>query len=701
MRICAYSLLICLIILSSITAGHTVTVAADEGSNPTLEEAQVISMINGTSAYDYCLELERIALDHNYGYSFRSSGSQGATESAEWIAQQFENMGLETTMEPFEFTTWNVLSPPSLRLYVDGNASSNEDQVEVQSFQPEHYCWPTSEGGVEAPLVTLPMPDIPNRAAIMGARYDPLGWNAVNITGKILFIGREIRWTSNLMLVFYSKIKAQPPAAVILTWWYSWMSWVPPMFGSTGGRPASSYGAYFWNQHIPVGWVDYEDGQMIRSTLTNNTSVRAQVYVNAWIGQSAHYNVVAKLPGSTDPEKMVMMTAHYDSVVTAGFCDNGAGTAGILELARVFSDATRQGIYKPRNTLLFVAFAGEELGLVGSINYLKKHAAEMKNVIAVINIDCIGSDLLQITETVDDDNGVNLQDIAIAAAQDLGVKVDVISPEEGASDQETFRSPKAANEGYKLFWTSDSGISNLTRVKSSIIISSYPIFYSDLWDNGTAGWIHTSYDNSTSTSTLNWVEIDDLQAQLRVTGLVVIRVLSTNANSLLSSLYAGTAVTVAVAALIIYIKRKKVTMLARKLRHEILISFGVKELVFVVILTTIFLLLSFTFSMRIGRGEVDIYGFPSIVSYRFYGKPFEMIAIADASIAQSGAFESLQQNSTPDFAGTFSILWGGLLGNLVVFGLLALISVYVVIRLVRLAEYRSLSSRENAVETEG
>jgi len=44
-----------------------------------------------------------------------------------------------------------------------------------------------------------------------------------------------------------------------------------------------------------------------------------------------------------------------------------------------------------------------------------------------------------------------------------------------------------------------------------------------LWSRGTAGWIHTAYDNSTSTETLNWVETEDLENHIKVALLTLIR----------------------------------------------------------------------------------------------------------------------------------------------------------------------------------
>jgi hypothetical protein len=703
MRKPLFSFILCFLLLAAIVSSNVLDWAAAKNPNLTSEETQMMNEINGTNAYNYDLELEIMGFNHSLsGYSFRSSGSAGANESARWIQEQYESFGLETHAESFEFTTWDVMTKPVFKVDLDGNSNTTNDQLVINSFQPEHYSWPTPEGGVYAQLIALPMPEVASQRNIGEARYDAAAWLALNTTGKILLVGREIRANSRLALAFRTKLQAEPPAAMIFTWWYGWMSWMPPMFGSVGGRPVSDWGAYQWDLHLPVGWITYQDGQWVRDALTNNTSISAQVIVNASIGQGPHYNVVGKLQGSTDPEKMVIISAHYDSIVGAGFCDNGAGTSGVLELARVFSEANRTSEYRPPYTLVFVAFAGEELGLVGSINYLRQHGNEMKDVVAVINLDCIGSQSLQITETTTDGNGINLQEIVMKAGQDLNVKVEYTEP--GGSDQETFRLPLVANEEYKYIWGLDAGISNETRVKSSIMISSIPLFYSDKWTNlGAPGWIHTSYDNSTSTYTLDWVGADRLQAHIQVAGLSVIRVLSAATNPLLMEVYIGVAVTAVVAAILIYVERVKVHVLLKKVRNEILANFGTKELVVIIFVTGVCIFLSFAFFMRVGKDETVIFGVPTIATYSYYGKPFEMIAVM---VSSRGGGEGVnweqeaQMFGQPQHAGTANVLLPGLIMNAAVFAMLAFMTVYVIVKLRYLWEYSHSSDLKHELESD-
>jgi len=473
-------------------------------------EQQIVGLVNGSRAYNYDLELENIALSH---YAFRSGGSLGANETANWIKEQFESFGIETSLEPFEFTTWDLLSKPSLIIDDDGNQGTTSDQTTIASFQCEHYSWPTPTNGVFAELVILPLPSAANHSEIGKNPIDMTAWDAINTTGKIVLIGKEVRWSSNWFQRFLNKIWEQPPVAVVYTWWYDWMSFTPPQFGSAGGRG-------YWGFELPAGFVNYEDGLWIRNR-ENAMNVSAHVTVRSVISTGTTYNVVGKITGYENPEKLVIISSHYDTVMCGGFCDNGAGTAGVIELANVFADAVAKGLYKPSYTLLFVAFTSEELWLVGSINYVKQHKSEMSNIIAVINLDCIGSDELYVTET-NPVNGFDLDQTILNAAQDLGIPATLEEP--GASDHETFRVPAWANDIYYDYWGLDANISDATPVESSAMLDSYPLLYSDKWSMGTPGWIHTSYDNSTSTETLDWVEVGDLENHIQVAALTIRRV---------------------------------------------------------------------------------------------------------------------------------------------------------------------------------
>jgi carboxypeptidase Q len=93
---------------------------------------------------------------------------------------------------------------------------------------------------------------------------------------------------------------------------------------------------------------------------------------------------VGEIVGREHPEQIMVVGAHLDSWdLSEGATDNGVGSASVLAAA----DAIVKSGQRPRRTIRFVLFTGEEQGLLGSIAYAKAHAAEMKNHIAAIILD--------------------------------------------------------------------------------------------------------------------------------------------------------------------------------------------------------------------------------------------------------------------------------------------------------------------------
>ena len=118
-------------------------------------------------------------------------------------------------------------------------------------------------------------------------------------------------------------------------------------------------------------------------------------------GRSTLRNVIGVLPGSKAEWKgqSALLTAHYDHLglgwpdvhkgdegkLHPGADDNASGVAVLLELAKALASGE-----KPQRTIVFVAFAGEEAGLLGSKHYVEHPAFPLDKTIGVINLDTVG-----------------------------------------------------------------------------------------------------------------------------------------------------------------------------------------------------------------------------------------------------------------------------------------------------------------------
>ncbi len=111
-----------------------------------------------------------------------------------------------------------------------------------------------------------------------------------------------------------------------------------------------------------------------------------------WDG-GTHYNIKVVKPGLSEPDKIVVIGAHYDAITLVdpgpmvyapGSDDNGSGTALVMEVARVLADVPL------RKTVVFIPFSAEEVGLVGSEAAAEAFAAEEAALEVMFNYDMVG-----------------------------------------------------------------------------------------------------------------------------------------------------------------------------------------------------------------------------------------------------------------------------------------------------------------------
>jgi hypothetical protein len=93
------------------------------------------------------------------------------------------------------------------------------------------------------------------------------------------------------------------------------------------------------------------------------------------------HNILADIPGTDLKDEVVIFGAHFDSWHSStGATDNAAGSAVMLEAARILMETIKETGIRPRRTLRIALWTGEEQGLYGSRGYVKKHLAETDNL---------------------------------------------------------------------------------------------------------------------------------------------------------------------------------------------------------------------------------------------------------------------------------------------------------------------------------
>jgi Zn-dependent M28 family amino/carboxypeptidase len=110
-------------------------------------------------------------------------------------------------------------------------------------------------------------------------------------------------------------------------------------------------------------------------------------------------NVLGYLEGTDKKNEVIVITAHYDHIgkkksgegdlINNGADDDGSGTVAVMELAKVFAQAKKEG-KGPRRSILFMTVTGEEKGLLGSDYYSNNPIFPLESTVVNLNIDMVG-----------------------------------------------------------------------------------------------------------------------------------------------------------------------------------------------------------------------------------------------------------------------------------------------------------------------
>jgi len=144
----------------------------------------------------------------------------------------------------------------------------------------------------------------------------------------------------------------------------------------------------------PAAYVSWEDYNLIWRLMQRGKVEMELNIQNSYSDKPVEvYNTVAEIRGSEKPDEIVMLGAHMDSWdLGTGATDNGTGTVAVLEAARAL---LKSGM-KPKRTIRFVLFSGEEQFLLGSKAYLKSHQGELAKISGVLVHDSGSGKVLSI-----------------------------------------------------------------------------------------------------------------------------------------------------------------------------------------------------------------------------------------------------------------------------------------------------------------
>lgn len=177
----------------------------------------------------------------------------------------------------------------------------------------------------------------------------------------------------------------------------------------------------------------YEKLTEIAASGTGLNKVKAKEVsfnVEKTVGKIKSENVMGYLEGTDLKDELVVVTSHYDHLgrrgdkIFNGADDDGSGTAGVMEMAQAFAMAKLDG-NGPRRSMLFLAFTGEEKGLLGSEFYADNPVFPLANTVTNLNMDMIGR--------YDDENYNDKDYVCLVGSDKLSTELHEISEKANAN----------------------------------------------------------------------------------------------------------------------------------------------------------------------------------------------------------------------------------------------------------------------------
>jgi hypothetical protein len=364
---------------------------------------------------DYLAHVKYLASPELKG---RATGTPELETAATYIAKQFESFGLKPAdgksyLQAFPAELGAHLGPKNELTYQDAGAKQSLE--EGRDYQPFTF---STNGKFTGSVVFAGY-------GITAKEYHYDDYAGMDVTGKIVLILRHEPQEDDARSVFDGKkltshatfidkmvnAKMHGASGVILI---NDVAAHPKTedklekFGATGG-PRDA-GIFFVQMKAATAdqWLRAEgrDLAQIEADIDKDLKPRSfalsKVEVNLAVDlvheTKTVHNVSAYLPGKT--AEYIVIGAHYDHLglgdehslapnqlgtIHPGADDNASGTAGVIELARWFSKQPQ-----PQRGILFLTFAGEELGLLGSNWYVNHPELPAENAVAMLNLDMIG-----------------------------------------------------------------------------------------------------------------------------------------------------------------------------------------------------------------------------------------------------------------------------------------------------------------------
>jgi hypothetical protein len=331
----------------------------------------------------------------------RGTGQEGFRKAAEFVRDRFADLGLTPQGDDstfFQAVPWTVaqadLAATCLEFHSPGGGVLHvpADRLEGQVSQSL-----TAEG--KAVLIVL--------SSAAGRSNEPIAELAnVDVKGKVVLLhvqpAAEARTPQMASFRAVAQVRDKEPAAIVLD--------TKPVRGGLtarsgagrGGANRAVRGARLSLTSVRLGGDDTKtvlaasglDEAALQTVGATELALTAKVNLAVRVSEAAAWNVVGVLPGSDEQlrQEYVVIGSHLDhlgkrgATIYPGADDDASGTTGVLAVATMFA----KNPVPPKRSVLFVCFAGEENGLVGSSWFVEHPPVPLASIVAELQMDMIG-----------------------------------------------------------------------------------------------------------------------------------------------------------------------------------------------------------------------------------------------------------------------------------------------------------------------
>lgn len=349
----------------------------------------------------------------------RGTGQEGGRKAANYIADHFKSYGLKPIVNNDSFfqpvsllRTEHIVKNFSIDKisYENGKDFYVQGDNDIKKFTSQEIVF-VGYGLQHNAYNELKSTDIKGKVVLVLNEGEPFDQN-----GNSLLTGNstESEWSKSRFKRIQELVKLEPKLILATT------PLVASMLNRMRGRSSSARISLDQGnvnravtQSIPVVNINEDIANKILSKANNSLTtfkelarkgvqkpiiIKSQLETEMGVNQEKldDPNVLGLLEGSDLKDEVIVICGHYDhdgilpdGTFFPGADDNGSGTVAVLELARAFSAAKKEG-NGPRRSILFIGLAAEEKGLLGSKFYVEHPIIPLKNTVACINIDMIG-----------------------------------------------------------------------------------------------------------------------------------------------------------------------------------------------------------------------------------------------------------------------------------------------------------------------